>query len=238
MPLIGSAACFGNFFGYTESTIFFKVQMCTIKFPYKSVVKMKTLKIAVTVLSFTGFLFVQNTAWSQQSANGNFAVLKEGKVTEDDLIKALTPAPVGAATQTDEEMGGKSRGIRLSSPSAVASAAAKPAKANLLITFVTNSVELTTRAKQTLDIVARSLGSEKLSAFRFNIEGHADPRGKSDDNLRLSQGRAESVKSYLVSAHKIGADRLNPVGKGDREPLVPDQPTAPENRRVTFVTNQ
>jgi OmpA-OmpF porin, OOP family len=199
---------------------------------------MKTIKFAVTVLSFTGVLCAQNAAWSQQSAGNAPTVMKEGKVTEDDLIKALTPATSTNVGQTDEEAGGKSRGIRLSAPTAAIATVAKPAKANLLITFVTNSVELTSKAKQALDIVARSLSSEKLSAFRFNIEGHADPRGKSDDNLRLSQGRAESVKNYLVSAHKIGAERLNPVGKGDREPLVPEQPTAPENRRGTFVTNQ
>jgi OmpA-OmpF porin, OOP family len=199
---------------------------------------MKTLKIAVTVLSFTGLLFGQSGAWSQTTANPNATVMKEGKVTEDDLIRALTPASNASTAPSDEELGGKSRGIRLSAPAAATAVAAKPAKANLLITFVTNSVELTSKAKQALDVVARSLSSEKLSAFKFNIEGHADPRGKSEDNLRLSQGRAESVKNYLVSTHKIGGDRLNPIGKGDREPLVPDQPTAPENRRVTFVTNQ
>ncbi len=198
---------------------------------------MKNLKFAVTVLSFTSALFLNGSVLAQQTSAGGPSVMKEGKVTEDDLIKALTPTS-GTAPQTDEEMGGKSRGIRLAPPAATSMAPAKPAKANLLITFVTNSVDLTSRAKQALDVVARSLNSEKLSTFRFNIEGHADPRGKTDDNMRLSQGRAESVKNYLVSAHKIGAERLTPIGKGDREPLIPNQPTAPENRRVTFVTNQ
>jgi OmpA-OmpF porin, OOP family len=41
---------------------------------------------------------------------------------------------------------------------------------------------------------------------------------------------------YLVAAHGIDAQRLQALGKGDREPLHPGQPAAAENRRVTFVT--
>jgi OmpA-OmpF porin, OOP family len=176
---------------------------------------------------------------AQPIAEASPTLMREGKITEDELVKALTPSTVAPKTETDEELGGKTRGIRLANPQLSGTiAVSRPAKANLMITFITNSVELTVAAKQALDVVARGLASEKLATFKFNIEGHADRRGKIEDNLKLSMGRAESVKSYLVTNHKISSERLVPIGKGDREPLVVDQPAAPENRRVTFVTNQ
>ena len=44
------------------------------------------------------------------------------------------------------------------------------------------------------------------------------------------------MRLYLVQAHNISAARLRAVGKGDRELLNPNNPVAPENRRVTIKT--
>jgi outer membrane protein OmpA-like peptidoglycan-associated protein len=83
--------------------------------------------------------------------------------------------------------------------------------------------------------VGQALNSEKLGDFRFAVQGHADPRGDPEANLRLSQLRAEAVRQYLVQNKHIADQRLEAVGKGDRELLNPANPTAPENRRVTIV---
>ena len=77
--------------------------------------------------------------------------------------------------------------------------------------------------------------SEKLAAVQFTIEGHADPRGSEDMNLKLSQARAESVRTYLTSAHGPAAERVTAVGKGSSALMKPSEPAAPENRRVTIV---
>jgi outer membrane protein OmpA-like peptidoglycan-associated protein len=151
-------------------------------------------------------------------------VLSEGQVTEKALVDALTPAkPV------------RTRSILVRRDDEPGSHAAKPASASLLITFETNSARLTSAARHSLDVVSGALTSEKLSGFRFAIEGHADPRGLPEANLKLSQARAESVRDYLVSNGKIDATRLDPVGKGDRELLNKANPAAAENRRVTIV---
>ncbi|WP_332877346.1 OmpA family protein [Massilia sp. S19_KUP03_FR1] len=151
-------------------------------------------------------------------------LLAEGKVTQDSLIDALTPAPAPLRT----------RSIRVLRDSAPA-APARRASASLLITFETNSAELTAQAKRALDVVGGALGSDKLASFRFGIEGYADPRGQSARNLKLSQMRAESVRDYLVAAHHIDRARLEPVGKGDVDVLNKSDLSAPENRRVTLV---
>lgn len=151
-------------------------------------------------------------------------VLTEGQVTEKALVDALTPSrPVrtrSIVVRRDDEPGGH---------------AAKPASASLLITFQTNSAALTSAARRSLDVVGKALASEKLASSRFAIEGHADPRGLPEENLKLSQARAESVRDYLVSNANIDAARLDPVGKGDRELMNRANPIAAENRRVTIV---
>jgi OmpA-OmpF porin, OOP family len=68
------------------------------------------------------------------------------------------------------------------------------------------------------------------------IEGHADRRGKPEVNQRLSAARANAVRAYLTRKHSVAEQRLKAVGKGDTQPLNPDDPAAKENRRVTFVS--
>ncbi|MEO7150562.1 MAG: OmpA family protein [Burkholderiaceae bacterium] len=155
------------------------------------------------------------------------AVLDGKALNESSLIKALTPAP--------EEPEVLLRGFR---PAKVDPARAAPGKASasLLITFVSNSATLTEHARASLDIVARALNADGLSRFKFSIEGHADPRGDPQRNLRLSESRAESVVAYLTGSHHIARERLRPVGKGDTELINTAQVDAPENRRVTIVT--
>ena len=155
-------------------------------------------------------------------------ILKEGQVTENALVDALTPAEEPVRTRSI-------RVIRDEEPGAAAKVPAKRAAASLLITFETNSAALTPRAKHSLDVVGQALASEKLASYRFGIEGYADPRGGADVNLKLSQARAESVRDYLVSAKQIDTARLEPVGKGATDLMNKANPAAPENRRVTIV---
>jgi OOP family OmpA-OmpF porin len=152
-------------------------------------------------------------------------VLKGKEINESVLIDALTP---------EEPI--RTRSIKIMREGDKPLPPPKPAAASLLITFETNSAELTPKARQSLDVVARALKSDKLAEFKFSIEGHADPRGGEEYNLHLSQERAESVVNYLVDQHQIERDRLKPVGKGISEPLNTAHPDAPENRRVTIKT--
>ena len=77
------------------------------------------------------------------------------------------------------------------------------------------------------DVLAGAMKSEKLISSRFTIEGHADPRGSDDFNLKLSLARAESVRGYLVESHGVAAERVNAVGKGSSALMNPSVPAAP-----------
>lgn len=167
-------------------------------------------------------------------------ILKGKQINEKNLIEALTPGPAD-----EEEV--RTRSIKVlrdtpgakptdSTVKAAARATEKKASASLLITFETNSAELTPRAKSSLDVVAKALQADKLAEFKFAIEGHADPRGGPELNMPLSQARAESVVNYLSSEHKIERERLRPLGKGSTELVNTQRVDAPENRRVTITT--
>lgn len=154
-------------------------------------------------------------------------VLKGRQVNEMNLVETLTP---------DEPEPVLTRGLKVSRDATAAAPARRPS-ASLLITFETNSATLTAASREQLDVLAAALKNDRLKPFNFVVEGHADPRGTSDFNLVLSRNRAESVREYLVNAHQIEPERLMPVGKGDSEQLNLRDITAPENRRVTIVTN-
>jgi OmpA-OmpF porin, OOP family len=163
---------------------------------------------------------LSQAAWAQDTQ-----VLKGNKVTESNLLDALTPDPEPVVT----------RSLKVSRDGAPVVPARKPS-ASLLITFETNSATLTKAAQQQLNVVAAALKNDRLAEYSFSVEGHADPRGKADVNLALSQQRAESVRQYLVATHGIAPERLKAEGKGASHLLNAKVPAAAENRRVTIVT--
>jgi OOP family OmpA-OmpF porin len=73
-------------------------------------------------------------------------------------------------------------------------------------------------------------------ALRLDIEGHADDSGTPSHNQQLSEQRAMSVRSWLVS-HGIAASRLQSHGYGATRPVVDNK--TPEgkakNRRVELA---
>ena len=180
-------------------------------------------------------LLLAGAGWLPAQA-ADETVLKNKDVTESALIEALgIDAPQAATGGT---RGFKPAGAGGGAAASVPSKPAGPGRANLLITFATNSATLTTESQAALDTVAKALQSDALAGLAFRVEGHADARGDGEANRKLSQQRAEAVVSYLVSKHGILAERLAAQGKGSAEPLNTERVDAPENRRVTIVTTR
>jgi OOP family OmpA-OmpF porin len=69
----------------------------------------------------------------------------------------------------------------------------------------------------------------------MSIEGHTDDRGDADMNLRLSQGRAGSVMTWLTQ-HGVAPDRLEAHGYGEEKPIEDNNTDTGRaaNRRVEF----
>lgn len=105
---------------------------------------------------------------------------------------------------------------------------------SLLIQFDFNSAHVRPESQQALANLAQALKSPELSESRFAVEGHTDSKGRADYNLKLSQQRADAVRS-LLAHNGVGESRLSAVGKGSAEPANPADPQAAENRRVRIV---
>ncbi len=149
------------------------------------------------------------------------------------LLEALTPPRDTPALPAQ----GATRSFKISkSGDARPAAPSKPASASLMITFDTESSQLTADSRRILNNLAIALNANRLAGLRFQIEGHADPRGTSELNLKLSQERARAVRTHLVDQLQIDPARLVALGKGDAEPLNVRDPAAAENRRVRIVT--
>jgi outer membrane protein OmpA-like peptidoglycan-associated protein len=168
-------------------------------------------------------IFIALSGIALPAASQANKVLKGSEITESALIEALTP-----------EGGIRTRSIKVFRDQP--DAAEKAASASMLITFHTNSADLTLEARQSLDVVGRALNMDKLAKHNFIIEGHADPRGGPEFNQQLSQERAQIVRDYLVRNHGIDEERLTAIGKGAHDLLDKENPISPENRRVTIVT--
>jgi len=69
------------------------------------------------------------------------------------------------------------------------------------------------------------------------IEGHTDNVGKEAANIKLSQRRADSIKTYLVKKFGIDSSRLKAVGYGPNEPIASNatKEGRQKNRRVKAV---
>jgi general secretion pathway protein D len=101
------------------------------------------------------------------------------------------------------------------------------------ITFGLGDAELTPSDKLLLDSVAEILAERAESAVE--IRGHTDNTGSAELNQRLSQQRAEAVRSYLISKG-IAADRLTARGLGATAPIASNETEEgrAQNRRVTL----
>lgn len=106
--------------------------------------------------------------------------------------------------------------------------------ARMAIQFRFGSSELQVHSYPMIDSIALMLLLKEMEDIAIYIEGHTDSVGGSKANKRLSLHRAQSVKEYIVRQHGIDPDRLHVSGKGESEPLLPDTPEAPANRRVVI----
>ena len=102
------------------------------------------------------------------------------------------------------------------------------------IFFEYNRAKIQPRSEPMLMEMATLIKS-RADLGRISIEGHTDDRGAAAYNLKLSQERAEAVRSFLIAAG-VEAERLEAHGFGKTRPIDDNKTEAgrARNRRVDF----
>ena len=100
------------------------------------------------------------------------------------------------------------------------------------VDFAFNSAELQPHAKEVLasDLLPELKSDSRLTVL---VEGHTDSVGTDAYNQKLSEKRADSVKSFLVS-QGIASSRIETKGYGETQPIADNETAAgrAKNRRV------
>ena len=94
------------------------------------------------------------------------------------------------------------------------------------------SAELEPDALLALRSLGQALQSQELKNDRIQIMGHTDAKGSEAYNQKLSERRANAVRSLLVSIYDINSARLEAFGRGKSELKDKDHPEDGINRRV------
>ncbi|MBM2841394.1 MAG: Peptidoglycan-associated outer membrane protein [Bacteroidetes bacterium] len=101
------------------------------------------------------------------------------------------------------------------------------------IVFATGKGEITPASEFILEIAYNTLAQNP--EITVEIQGHTDNTGSRATNTRLSQGRADAVKTWLVKKG-IAADRVATKGFGPDKPFADNKTKdgRQKNRRIEF----
>lgn len=107
----------------------------------------------------------------------------------------------------------------------------------LSISFDSNKADIKAEHIHELNGVGEFL--KEFPRSKGTIEGHTDSDNarKGTNNLKLSQLRAENVRTYLINTFGISPDRITAVGFGPTRPVAPNSTAAgkAKNRRIETV---
>ena len=106
-----------------------------------------------------------------------------------------------------------------------------PDEKRFILYFETGGTTLTAASAALLPDIIRELNTR--SGGELMVVGHTDRVGSNEANDRLSLTRADAV-ARLLAEKGVVTDKMETVGRGKREPLVPtaDEVAEPRNRRV------
>ena len=100
--------------------------------------------------------------------------------------------------------------------------------------FETGKAVLLPESETTLNEAGHTL--EHFATLKIEVQGHTDSRGSAAYNQRLSQARAESVRSYLLQHFLLKPEQLVARGYGERALEVKEKndEDRQRNRRVVL----
>jgi OOP family OmpA-OmpF porin len=106
---------------------------------------------------------------------------------------------------------------------------------DLDIQFNPDSPVIRPDSYRTLGRLADAISDPRLLPFGFLILGHVESSGRRDENLTLSQRRADSFRDVLVTTFKISSKRVQAVGLGEEQLLDSQNPKSPVNQQIQIL---
>ena len=181
------------------------------------------------------------------------ALAGDNTVTEDQILKALTPvkkpltrglsmAPVEDPAKIAKETafvqsirGRTTRSLSNTEREEIASSIVDKPNIDLEINFDYNSADISAKSLPSVQALGRALTNPELKGSTFIVAGHTDAAGGEGYNQDLSERRADAIKRYLMQNYGIAPADLVTVGYGKSKLKDPNQPLAEVNRRVQVV---
>ncbi len=109
-----------------------------------------------------------------------------------------------------------------------------PPAESFMMAFNTGSAELAPAERARLEAVIER--ARARPGGEIVVTGHTDRQGSVEFNDRLALERAQAIRLLFI-ARGFPPERIDAVGRGEREPLVPtdDGIAEPRNRRAVIV---
>jgi outer membrane protein OmpA-like peptidoglycan-associated protein len=107
---------------------------------------------------------------------------------------------------------------------------------NLDIQFDADTPIVKPESYQKLGQLADTLVNSALLNYMFLIVGHTESSGRRENNVLLSQRRADAIRDILVNTFKISSKRLHSLGLGEEQLLDPARPNAAANNQTQIMT--
>jgi OOP family OmpA-OmpF porin len=168
--------------------------------------------------------------------------LSQETVTAEAMVTTLagleTPSDLEVATlrqQAADRIKAKADGIALKRPPLSPALRALPT-VNVDIQFNPDTPVIRPESYRMLGRIAEALSSPPLLSFTFLIVGRTEATGRRDNNLMLSQRRAEAIRDALATTFKISSKRILAVGLGEEQLQDANNPKAAVNQQVQIVT--
>src|SRR5215470_18941007 len=91
------------------------------------------------------------------------------------------------------------------------------------VLFDFDKSDLKPAAEQTLSKAAALIQEKAKKGASVRIEGHTDAKGNDAYNQKLSERRAEAVKSWFIQKEGLGSMVFATEGFGARKPVAPNK---------------